>query len=31
LVEDYTVPGTKVAPFPWLMWGAVFHCLRSLF
>jgi hypothetical protein len=25
------VPGTTVAPFPYLMWEVVLHCLRSYF
>jgi hypothetical protein len=29
--RSYTVPGIKVAPFPLLMRGVVFHCQRSLF
>jgi len=29
--RSFTVPDTKVAPFPLLMWGVVFHCLRSFF
>jgi len=29
--RSFTVLGTKVAPFPYLMWGVVFHCLRSFF
>jgi len=24
---SFTVPGTKVAPFPYLMWIVAFHCL----
>ena len=27
--RSFTVPGTKVAPFPWIMWGVVFPFLRS--
>jgi hypothetical protein len=29
--RNFTVPGTKVAPFPYLMRGVVFHCLRNFF
>jgi len=29
LVEDLTVPSTKVAPLPQLMLGVIFHYLRS--
>jgi hypothetical protein len=29
--RSFIVPGTKVAPFPYLIWGVIFHCLRSSF
>ena len=25
--RSFTVPGTKVAPFPQLLWGVNYHCL----
>jgi hypothetical protein len=28
--RSFTVPGTKVAPFPKLMWGVAVHCLRNI-
>jgi len=30
VVEEIYGTATKVAPFPWLMRGVVFHCLRSI-
>ena len=27
--RSFTIPDTKVAPFPYLMWEVIFHCLRS--
>jgi hypothetical protein len=28
---SFMVLGTKVAPFSWLLWGVLFHCLRRFF
>jgi hypothetical protein len=28
-VEEFY--GTKVDPFPFLVWGVIFHCLRTFF